>query len=114
MARGGFRPGSGRPGTKPVAPSRSKVKKTGGSKITKPVNGSTDMTPLDYMLAVMRDSQADEARRDKMAQCAAPYIHEKAAEKKLGKKEAREEAAKQSSNVYALNRNKIALVVDND
>jgi hypothetical protein len=31
--------------------------------------------PLEYMLAVMRDEQADLHRRDEMAKAAAPYIH---------------------------------------
>lgn len=33
--------------------------------------------PLDYMLAVMRDPQADERRRDDMSKAAAPYLHAK-------------------------------------
>jgi len=107
MARGGFRSGAGRP------------KKGGATRVktglsSSPAKSSPDMMPLDYMLAVMRNEAADEARRDRMAIAAAGYIHEKAADKKLGKKEQREAAAKNSSNIYALNRNKIALVVDND
>lgn len=31
--------------------------------------------PLDYMLEVMRDTQASTARRDEMAKAAAPYVH---------------------------------------
>ena len=37
------------------------------------------MSPLDYMLAVMRDETADSARRDRMAQAAAPFVHPKIA-----------------------------------
>jgi hypothetical protein len=33
------------------------------------------ITPLEYMLKVMRDEKADEKRRDDMAKGAAPYIH---------------------------------------
>jgi hypothetical protein len=36
-------------------------------------------SPLDYMLAVMRDPAADAARRDGMAKAAAPYCLSKAA-----------------------------------
>jgi len=72
------------------------------------------MTPLEYMLAVMRDEESSDARRDRMAVAAAAYIHEKAADKKLGKKEQREETAKSSRKLYALNRSKIELVIDND
>lgn len=33
------------------------------------------MSPLAYMLAVMRDDAADLKRRDDMAKTAAPYLH---------------------------------------
>jgi hypothetical protein len=33
------------------------------------------LTPLEYMLAVLRDESADPERRDEMAKAAAPYIH---------------------------------------
>jgi hypothetical protein len=36
-------------------------------------------TPLDYLLAVMRDPLADLKRRDKAAKAAASYCHEKQA-----------------------------------
>jgi hypothetical protein len=36
-------------------------------------------TPLGYMLRVMRDSTADNVRRDEMAKAAAPYTHAKLA-----------------------------------
>jgi hypothetical protein len=32
-------------------------------------------TPLEYMLRVMRDPSADDARRDAMAKAALPYMH---------------------------------------
>lgn len=35
------------------------------------------ITPLDYMLKVMRDAKADAGRRDEMAKAAAPYVHPK-------------------------------------
>jgi hypothetical protein len=31
--------------------------------------------PLDYMLRIMRDPNADDRRRDEMAIAAAPYVH---------------------------------------
>lgn len=34
-------------------------------------------TPLEYMLRVMRDGKAADARRDEMARAAAPYMHAK-------------------------------------
>lgn len=33
------------------------------------------VTPLEYMLGVMRDADADLDRRDAMARAAAPYMH---------------------------------------
>jgi hypothetical protein len=42
------------------------------------------VSPLDYMLAVLNDEQADPVRRDRMAVSAAPFVHAKAGD--LGKK----------------------------
>jgi hypothetical protein len=36
---------------------------------------ATGITPLEYMLAIMRDPTAETARRDEMAKAAAPYVH---------------------------------------
>ncbi len=33
------------------------------------------LSPLEYMLQVMRDGRADDKRRDEMAKAAAPYVH---------------------------------------
>jgi hypothetical protein len=48
------------------------------------------------MLAVMNDPSADDTRRDRMAQAAAPYVHPKAADAAPGKKEQREMVARQA------------------
>lgn len=40
---------------------------------------ATGITPLDYMLKVMRNPKADASRRDEMAKAAAPYVHPKLA-----------------------------------
>ena len=66
---GGRRPGAGR---KP------------GSKLTKTQliaakAREAGISPLEYMLSVMRDPTADPERRDKMAAACAPYIHPKLA-----------------------------------
>ena len=39
------------------------------------VSANEGLQPLEYMLAVMRDPTASEARRDMMAKAAAPYRH---------------------------------------
>jgi hypothetical protein len=38
---------------------------------------ATGILPLDYMLSVMRDENADLKRRDAMAMAAAPFLHSK-------------------------------------
>ena len=40
---------------------------------------ASGLTPLDYMLKILRDTNAPEARRDDMAKAAAPYVHPKLA-----------------------------------
>jgi hypothetical protein len=40
---------------------------------------ASGLTPLEYMLAVMRNPRADPARRDDMAKAAAPFVHPKLA-----------------------------------
>jgi hypothetical protein len=46
------------------------------------------------MLDVMNDPGADQARRDRMAIAAAPFVHQRAAEGEKGKKEQRQDEAK--------------------
>jgi len=83
MASGGFRAGAGRPkGAK--APKAKPIKVATDIKKAARKSG---MSPLDYMLTVMRDEEADKERRDRMAIAAAPFVHEKPSDKVLGKKE---------------------------
>lgn len=69
MSRGGNRPGAGR---KPGVPNKASIERQ--KKVA-----ATGITPLDYMLKVMRNPKADDARRDEMAKAAAPYVHPKLA-----------------------------------
>lgn len=55
------------------------------------------LTPLEYMLGVMNDDEADCARRDRMAMAAAPFVHARAGDVAPGKKEQRKETAQQAS-----------------
>jgi hypothetical protein len=75
VARGGYRPGAGRPkkaatavpaGRKPPVPAdiRRQAKRL-------------RVSPLEYMLAVLNDDQAMPERRDRMAIAAAPFVHAK-------------------------------------
>lgn len=65
MPRGGKRPGAGR---KMGSKSKRLAEITDGSL-------GRGITPLQYMLQVMRNSRADTKRRDDMAKAAAPFIH---------------------------------------
>lgn len=90
MARGGCRPGSGRKrktvdGAKPVAEDIRKSAR------------AAKLTPLEYMLTVMNDEEADAARRDRMAQAAAPFCHPRKESVGQGKREAREDDAKEAA-----------------
>ncbi|WP_117196403.1 hypothetical protein [Rhizobium terrae] len=69
MSRGGTREGAGRKRGAPNKATQERQRKVAESGIT----------PLDYMLQVMRDSKADSGRRDEMAKAAAPYVHPKLA-----------------------------------
>ena len=96
MASGGYRAGAGRP-----RGSTSKKLTKKDVKVIKKSAKLSELTPLEYMLAVMNSTEADDERRDRMAIAAAPYVHEKAADKKLGKKEQKLEAAKNIKDIYA-------------
>ena len=89
MARGGYRPGAGRPrkeaGKAPV------VKDEADADMPRKSLGG--LSPLEYMLTVMNDRLVDDARRDKMAIAAAPYVHGRADAVAPGKKEQKQEAA---------------------
>jgi hypothetical protein len=91
MAHGGIRVGqTGRPRKgeapppKPEDEARREAKKEG-------------LSPLEYMLQVMNDDGADDARRDRMAVAAAPYVHGKAPDAPAGKKEQRQKAAEEKA-----------------
>lgn len=106
MARGGYRPGAGRPKgamgvkkSKSGASKKSKDKPKGKSPKDNPDLADAiadEGTPLAYMLQVMKDGTADEARRDRMAIAAAPFVHGRAGEV-TGKKGEKAKAAQNAS-----------------
>jgi hypothetical protein len=104
MARGGYRPGAGRPKTAKVQ-TRIEVKREANK---------AKMSPLEYMLSVMNDADIDDGRRDRMAIAAAPYVHGKAEDAKDGKKAQRQATAESASSAgkYAV-RSSPTLVVNN-
>lgn len=69
MSHGGVRPGAGRP-------------KDGGSKLDKvarEVALAGGVSPLDFLLQIMRDKTRDDHMRIDAAKAAAPYVHAKKA-----------------------------------
>lgn len=73
MARGGKRPGAGRPSGATTRKTREIADKA----------AEEGITPLDYMLKVLRDESQETKRRDAMAVAAAPYLHPKLASTEL-------------------------------
>jgi len=95
MPRGGYRPGAGRP---KGAKSAKAAKPEAAAKVPADVGveaRKAGLDPLSYMLAVMNDDGADDARRDRMAIAAAPFVHAKAEAVAPGKKEQRQADAEQ-------------------
>jgi hypothetical protein len=92
MPRGGARPGAGRP--------RKKQEKQQPKPAPKDQVIDEGMSPLDYMLKVMRDPSEDPGRRDRMAVAAAPYLHRKTGEQGA-KSKSKEQAEKASTGKFA-------------
>lgn len=63
--RGGARPGGGRPKGVPNKATLARQAEIEAS----------GLTPLDFMLKILRDEQADKADRFEAAKAAAPYVH---------------------------------------
>lgn len=69
MARGGRRPGAGRKkGTKIDTARQQMLARTQAVALA-------DLTPLEFMLKVLRDESRDDAERMQAAIQAAPYVH---------------------------------------
>ena len=96
MAKGGYRPGAGRP-----KGSRSKSKaKTETMGDIKAAAASENLTPLEFMLKIMRDPNEDADRRARMAIAAAPFCHARKGEGS-GKDDKAERAKKAAAGIYA-------------
>ena len=106
MARGGYRPGAGRPkGAKTKNPKKAAVCSVATKKPKRqeappvvPDDVTTEaeaqnLDPLTYMLKIMNDDKAEKERRDRMAIAAAPFVHSRKGEGK-GKKEQKADRAK--------------------
>ena len=116
MARGGYRPGAGRPKLTEAEKAERAAARAGGSGASKPaakkapkkkrtnphldlpldVAGEAamaNMSPLDYMLHVMRNGAVEPARRDRMAIAAAPFVHARQEGMAPGKRDLQKKAA---------------------
>lgn len=69
MARGGKREGAGRPAGAVTKRTREAAEKA----------SADGLTPLSYMLSILRDEDADPKERMWAAEKAAPYVHAKLA-----------------------------------
>lgn len=65
MGKGGKRPGAGR---KPGVPNKASAARAAAV-------AASGLTPLDYMLAILRDENKTAEQRFAAAQSAAPYVH---------------------------------------
>lgn len=110
MPRGGARPNAGRKPKKPAADRPAKVDSEGfkadpswpfGQERPAEPEAPPDLsalTPLDYLLSVMRDDSEEKVRRMQAASLAAPYVHAKKGEG--GKKDEKAEAAKKVASKF--------------
>jgi hypothetical protein len=69
MSKGGARPGAGR---KPGVPNKRTAEKVAAVE-------ASGLTPLDYMLSLLRDKNGTKEDRMWAAEKAAPYVHAKLA-----------------------------------
>ena len=69
MARGGARPGAGRP----------RGRRSGKTSERLAAIEAAGITPLDYLLTTMRNEELEKAVRLDAAKAAAPYVHPKLA-----------------------------------
>jgi len=103
--KGGYRPGAGRP-----KGSRSKSKaKTETMGDIKAAAASENLTPLEFMLKIMRDPNEDADRRARMAIAAAPFCHARKGEGS-GKEDKAERAKAAGSGKFSPSRPPIKLI----
>ena len=82
MQHGGKRPGAGRP-----RGSTNKFSAEIRAAAATAAAASGEELPLQYMLRVMNDPQADPQRRDYMAKAAAAYVHPRLNSTEVGGKD---------------------------
>ena len=94
MPSGGFRSGTGRPkGAVGIKKKTEAEKAKEAEKRIKEAAEMTGISPLEYMLRIMRDPEIEPNRRDRMALAAASFMHNRVGE--TGKKVSKEEKARE-------------------
>jgi hypothetical protein len=103
MARGGYKPGAGRPkGSKTLHKRPETATPLGGEALAGAyrdllgIDEPKDESPMEYGLRVMRDPLADRERRDRMAIALLPYLHKRQADARPTVREQRKTAAKEA------------------
>jgi hypothetical protein len=97
MARGGYRPGAGRPRGSGKAVPAPVIAPTAALSVPVPADiaeaaQEVGLTPLAYLTQVMRDHSAEVLRRDRAAALLLPFVHPKAGDH--GKKATAADAAR--------------------
>jgi hypothetical protein len=95
MARGGARPGAGRP--KGTRKSKSKVAATERALTQGKTETKTFADALEFAMATINDPTADLDGKIRLAIAAMPFQHPKIADVKASKKDAQHQAAKEAS-----------------
>src|SRR5689334_10833104 len=102
MSRGGYRPGAGRPrettrNSSQDDDAKQQLRQLAASRGIQSDAQLADLMPLEYLLSVVRDLNADPARRDRAAIAAAPYFHHRVADERITRKEQAEKAAQRAA-----------------
>ena len=93
--KGGYRPNAGRP-----KGAKTRYKKAETVADISAAAASENLTPLEFMLKIMRDPNEDADRRARMAIAAAPFCHARKGEGS-GKDDKAERAKKAAAGIYA-------------
>jgi hypothetical protein len=119
MAKGGYRPGAGRPkkvaekvterAIAAVLANASYPEVATNVEVPEAVGGER-LTPLEFMLRVMNDPTQPEARRDRLAIAAAPFMHPRREPVGQGKRDKAKEDAERAADLFKPGRSPLKAV----
>lgn len=61
--------------TRKAGTGKAAADQAGGVRVTNAQNGGIDLSPVDYMLSILRDETQSQGDRMDAAKAAAPYLH---------------------------------------